>query len=211
MSLLDISTADEEGTHKCKARELACKSDIDFAAWREKLFHDGVAGIQEWDSMANDYADPGKRRPPKPPATVGHLSNLLVLIKFRRQPYIIVVFEGGPIMPFGLLQELHSRHVLAHIPIFLLDETKDGHRPWVSCCPFCMYSIQSDPAYLNHIISAHYHTNFACGTCLSTVATLGQQMKSTFPSAPGRPLFLRNHHRKVCTVSIHLRKVPIGV
>ena len=37
----------------------------------------------------------------------------------RCQPYIIVVFEGGPIMPLGLLQELHSWHALVCIPIFL--------------------------------------------------------------------------------------------
>ena len=49
MSLLDISTADDEDTHKCKARKLARKNDTDFAAWRDKLICDGVAGIQEWD------------------------------------------------------------------------------------------------------------------------------------------------------------------
>ena len=57
-------------------------------------------------------------------------------------------------MPLGLLQELHSWHTLVRIPIFWPDETKDGHRPWVSCCPFCTYTIQNDPAYLNHILSA---------------------------------------------------------
>ena len=110
---------------------------------------------------------------PKPPATVGHLSNLLVLAKSRCQPYIIVVFEGGPIMPLGLLQELHSQHMLACIPIFLPGETKDGHKLRVSCCPFCTYTIQNDPAYLNHIINAHYHANFTCGTCLGAVTMLG--------------------------------------
>ena len=31
-------------------------------------------------------------------------------------------------MPLGLLQELHSQHMLAHIAIFLPEETKDGHK-----------------------------------------------------------------------------------
>ena len=70
MSLLDISAADDEDTHKCKVCKIACKSDTDFVAWRDKLIHDRVAGIQEWDSMVNDYADPGKRRP-KNPDTIG--------------------------------------------------------------------------------------------------------------------------------------------
>ena len=43
MSLLDISTTDDnEDTCKCKARKLACKNDTDFAAWRDKLIHDGL-------------------------------------------------------------------------------------------------------------------------------------------------------------------------
>ena len=80
--------------------------------------------------------------PLKLPAMVVHLNDLLVLVKSRHWPYIIVVFEGGPIMPLGLLQELHMRHMLAHIPIFWPDKTKDGHKLRVSCCPFCAYTIQ---------------------------------------------------------------------
>ena len=83
--------------------------------------------------------------PPKLPATMDHLNNLLVLAKSRQWLYIIVVFEGGPVMPLGLLQELHSCHTLAHIPIFLPEETKDGHKPQILCCPFCAYTIQNDP------------------------------------------------------------------
>ena len=231
MFLLDISTADDEDTHKHKARELARKSDTDFTAWRDKLIHDGVVGIQEQDRAVQDYADPGKRRPknpdtigppisymkdhgvfqplpsmmnplglccfypvdpsslstltpPKPPTTVDHLHNLLVLTKSQGWLYIIVVFQGGPVTPLGLLQELHSWHALAHIPIFLPDETKDGHRLQVWFCPFCAYTIQNDLAYLNHIISTNYHVNFACETCLGTVTTLGQQMKRHISKCP---------------------------
>ena len=51
--------------HKRKARELARKSDTDFAAWKEKLISEGMKGIEEWDSMVNDYTD-GKRKPKNP-------------------------------------------------------------------------------------------------------------------------------------------------
>ena len=74
--------------------------------------------------------------------------------------------------------------MLAHIPIFLPDETKDGHKPQVLCCPFCAYTIQNDPAYLNHIVSTHYHTNFASGACLGAVTTLGQQTKRQISECP---------------------------
>ena len=66
VSLLDISTTDDEDTRKHKARELARKSDTDFAAWKDKLIGEGVKGIQEWDSRVNDYTDSGKRRPKNP-------------------------------------------------------------------------------------------------------------------------------------------------
>ena len=60
MSLLDISATDDEDTCKRKARELAHKSDTDFTAWKDKLIGEGVKGIQEQDSMVNDYTDGGK-------------------------------------------------------------------------------------------------------------------------------------------------------
>ena len=87
----------------------------------------------------------------------------------------------------GLIQELHSCHTLARIPIFLPEETKDGHKPWVLCCPFCTYTIQNDPAYLNHIINTHYHANFTCETCLGTVTMLGQQIKRHISECPRLP------------------------
>ena len=236
MSLPDISTGDDEDTRKRKACKLAPKSDTEFAAWRDKLIHDGAMGIQKWDSMVNGYADAGKRRPKipdtieppvsymkehgvfqplpsmtnplglccfypadpsslstllplKPPATKDHLKSFLVLVKAWCWPYIIVVFQGGPITPLGLSQELHSCHALARIPIFLPDETKDRHRPWVSCCPFCAYTVQNDPAYLNHIIGMHYHTSLTCGACLNAIATLGQQLKRHLSECSGLATF----------------------
>ena len=219
--LLDISAADDEGTRKRKAWDLACRSDTDFAAWKEKQISEGVKGIEERDNMVNDYMN-GKRKPknpdplgppvsymeehgvfqplasmtnplglchfycvdhnvsmpktPKPPATVEHVKKLLLLASTQRWPYIIVVFQGGTVTPLGLLQELHTWSALVRIPIYLPGETKDGHRPHVSCCPFCIYIIQNDLAYLNHIICVHYDANFTCRTCLSAVTSSGQQM-----------------------------------
>ena len=66
MSLLDISVSDNEDTHKCKVRELARKSDTDFMAWKDKLISDGTTGLQERDTVVNDYADGGKRKPKNP-------------------------------------------------------------------------------------------------------------------------------------------------
>ena len=131
---------------------------------------------------------PSKRvyvAPPKSLATVEHLKGLLLLAKTQRRLYIIVVFQGGPITPLGLLQVLHTWSALARIPIFRSDETKDGHKPRMSCCPFCTYTIQNDPAYLNHIVGVHYNANFMCGTCLSAVPSSGQQMKKHINECSG--------------------------
>ena len=103
----------------------------------------------------------------------------------QQWPYIIIVFLGGPVTPLGLLQELHTRSALARIPIYRSDETKDGHKPCMLCCPFCMYTIQNDPAYLNHIVGMYYSTNFMCGTYLSAITLLGQQMKSHINECSG--------------------------
>ena len=67
--LLHISATDDEETRKLKARELAHRSDTDFAAWKEKEISKGMKGIEERDKMVNDYMD-GKRRP-KNPDTLG--------------------------------------------------------------------------------------------------------------------------------------------
>ena len=67
--LLDISATDDEETRKCKVRELACRSDRDFAAWKEKQISECVKGIEERDKVVNDYMD-GKRKP-KSPDTLG--------------------------------------------------------------------------------------------------------------------------------------------
>ena len=40
-----------------------------------------------------------------------------------------------------------------------------------------MYTVQNDPAYLNHIVCTHYDANFTCGACLSAITSSGQQMK----------------------------------
>ena len=73
----------------------------------------------------------------KPLAKVDHIRSLLILAKTQPRPYIIVVFTGGAITALGLLQELHTLSVLAHIPIYQPDETKDGHILLPVLCVYC--------------------------------------------------------------------------
>ena len=60
-----------------------------------------------------------------------------------------------------------------------------ARRTCVSCCPFCTYAIQNDPAYLNHIVCAHYDASFGCGSCLSAVTSSVQKMKEHIKECPG--------------------------
>ena len=133
------------------------------------------------------HADPNVSMPtgPKPPATVKHVEKLLFLTSTQRWQYIIMVFKGGTVTPLGLLQELHMRSALVRIPIYLPGEVKDGHSPCVSCCSFCMYTIQNDLAYLNHIVCMHYNASFACGACLSAITSSGQQMRNHIKECSG--------------------------
>ena len=133
------------------------------------------------------HADPNTPMPtgPESPATAEHVKRLLLLASTKPQRFVIMVFRGGTVTPLGLLQELHTRSALVHIPIYLTGEAKDGHGACVSCCPFCAYNVQNDPAYLNHIICTHYNASFACGACLSAITSSGQQMKAHIKECTG--------------------------
>ena len=111
---------------------------------------------------------------PKPLATVEHVKKLLFLASTKQRRYVIVVFRGGTVTPLSLLQEMHMQSALVRIPIHGTGEVKDGHGVCVLCCPFCVYTFQNDPAYLNIIVCTHYDASFACGACLSAITSSGQ-------------------------------------
>ena len=228
--LLDIPASDDDETRKRKARDYARRSDMAYAAWKEKQTSDGVKGIEEQDQTVNDYTD-GKKRPKNPdplgppvsymedhgvfqpltsptntfglccfycvdpnaplpsgpvsPATVEHVKRLVLLASTMPRQYVLMVFRGGTVTALGLLQELHTRNALVQIHIYQSGDTKDGHSARMSCCPFCAYTVQNDPAYLNHIVCVHYDASFGCGSCLSAVTSSVQKMKEHIKECPG--------------------------
>ena len=117
---------------------------------------------------------------PKPLTTTHKVKHLLERAREQGWPYIIVIFEGGNVIPLGLLQELHLWYTLSHIPTFTAEEAKWGQKPHISCCPICTYIVKIDSTFLNHIVTAHYWCNYACRKCLDVVVTSGQQMKKHF-------------------------------
>ena len=69
MSLLDISTSDNEDACKATVHEAACKSNIQYGNWWDEQIHQGKEGITQCDKGVNDYANGGK--PCKAPDKIG--------------------------------------------------------------------------------------------------------------------------------------------
>ena len=133
------------------------------------------------------HADPNAPMPSGPVslATVEHVKRLVLLASRKPQRYVLMVFRGGTVTALGLLQELHTRSALVRIPIYQSGDAKDGHGACVSCCPFCTYTVQNDPGYLNHIVCTHYDASFGCGSCLSAITSSVQKMKDHIKECSG--------------------------
>ena len=131
--------------------------------------------------------DPNTPMPSGPvsPAMAEHVKRLVLLASTTPRRYVLMVFRGGTVTALGLLQELHTRSALVRIPIYQSGNAKDGHGACMSCCPFCAYTIQNDPAYLNHIVCAHYDVSFGCGSCLSAITSSVQKMKDHIKECSG--------------------------
>ena len=93
--LLDISATDDEETRKHKVWDLACRSDTDFAAWKEKQISEGIKGTEERDNMMNDYMD-GKRKP-KNPDSLGPLIG--TVYRNYHRPALIITFIFPDLLP----------------------------------------------------------------------------------------------------------------
>ena len=56
VSLLNISTSDNEDAHKATMHEAACKSDVQYGNWWDEQICQGKEGIAQHDKGFNDYA-----------------------------------------------------------------------------------------------------------------------------------------------------------
>ena len=105
-----------------------------------------------------------------------NIQGMVELAKGVGRLLTIVVLEGELVTPLCLLQELHSCLTLSCITISTPEEVKVRPKNCMSCCPICMYMVQNDYLFLNHIIFGHYWSSFSCGKCLKFVVTTGQPM-----------------------------------
>ena len=121
------------------------------------------------------------------PATWEQVGSLLLKARALGWPNLIVVHSQDEVTAVCLLQELHIKDSLHHLPM----ETKveAGSKPIqkLSFCPFYQYSGSNDPSYMNHIICRHYNTNYGCGKCLDEVYIMGQLLHKHMQTCKGLP------------------------
>ena len=105
---------------------------------------------------------------PSPHALAAHeqVSSLLLKARALGQPNLIVAHSEDVVTAVCLLQELHIKVSLHHVPMENKVEA-DGKPIWkLPFCPFCQYSGSNDPSHMNHIICRHYNANYGCSKCL---------------------------------------------
>ena len=122
---------------------------------------------------------------PHQPATHKMLENFL--LKALGHPNLIVAFVQDSAMAVCLLQELHSKDSLRHLPMEPKPDTGGKATKKLSFCLFCLYNSTNDLSYMNHIVCRHYNANYGCGQCLKEVFTMGQQLKNHLKICVGFP------------------------
>ena len=149
--------------------------------------------------------------PPKLPAMTEHVKSILLLTKMQWWLYIIMVFQGGTCYPIGAVAgTAYAERTCSHPYLPVWWNQGRAQATHVMLPILHAYTIQNDPAYLNHLVGMHYNANFACGMWLSAVTFLGQQMKRHINECSKIGPSSHRHCRKVRTVSIHPRRVPLA-
>ena len=103
---------------------------------------------------------------PSPHASATHkqVSSFLLKASAFGWPNLIVAHSQDVATTVCLLQKLHVKDSLHHLPM----ETKveaGSKSTWK--LSFCQYSGSNDQSYMNHIICGHYNANYGCCKCLN--------------------------------------------
>ena len=110
---------------------------------------------------------------PHEPAIREWVSKFLLKAMALGQPNLIVALPQDSVTAVCLLQELHIKDSLQHLPMEPKVDAGGKAIKKLSFCPLCMYLGSNDPLYMNHIICGHYNVNYWCEKCLNEVFTTG--------------------------------------
>ena len=115
---------------------------------------------------------------PHEPATCKMLEELLRAAHALGCPNLLMAFARDSAMLVCLLQELHHKDSLKHLPLEPKSDADGKAVKKLSICPLCLYNGSNDTLYINHILGRHYSTTHGCRKCLKEVFLLGQQLKT---------------------------------
>ena len=121
------------------------------------------------------------------PATREMLEDFLLKAQALGHPNLIVAFVWDSATAVCLLQELHSKDNIRHLPMEPKSDMGRKATKKLSFCPFYLYQGSNDLSYMNHIMCGHYYANYGCGQCPKEVFTMGQQLKNHLKICTGFP------------------------
>ena len=114
---------------------------------------------------------------PREPATREMLEELLRAAWAVGHPNLLMAFARDSATVVYLLQELHHKDSLKHLPLEPKSDADGKMVKKLSFCPFCLYNGSNDFLYMNHIVCGHYGVVYGNRKCLKEVFLLGQQLK----------------------------------
>ena len=114
---------------------------------------------------------------PCEPAAHEMLKKLLEAMWALGHRNLLMAFAKDSAMAVCLLQELHHKNSLKHLPLEPKSDIDGKMVKKLLFCPFYLYNGSNDLSYMNHIVCGHYGMAYGCGKCLKKVFLSGQQLK----------------------------------
>ena len=114
-------------------------------------------------------------------------SSFLLKARVLGQPNLIIAHSQDVATTVCLLQELHIKDSLHHLPMETKAEAGSKSTRKLSFCPFCQYSGSNDQSYMNHINCWHYNANYGCSKHLNKVFITGQPLCKHMKTCKGLP------------------------
>ena len=124
---------------------------------------------------------------PHEPATRVMLEDLLRAARALGCPNLLMAFTRDLATAVCLLQELHNKSSLKHLPLEPKSDADGKMVKKLSFCPFCLYNGSNDISYMNHIVGRHNSAAYGCRKCLKEVFLSGQQLKVHLRVCVGLP------------------------
>ena len=142
--------------------------------------------MNEYDLCCFYHMELSGNLPPFP-ATHEMLEDLLNAVWALRHPNFLMAFTRDSATAVCLLQELHHKYSLKHLPLEPKSDADCKTVKKLLFFPFCLYNGSNDISCMNHIVCGHHSTVSGCKKCLKEVFLSGQQLKMHLMVCAGFP------------------------